>query len=56
MRVRVAMAMAMMMVVAECHHTNKVDGQTERANNEELAEPFRLGTLPESLKSLKADL
>lgn len=56
MRMRVAVAVAMMMVVSECHHTNEVDGQAERADNEELAESFRLCTLPKSLKSLKADL
>lgn len=44
------------MVVAECHHPNKVHGQSKTAHHKQFAQTLRLRALPESLKRFKRDL
>lgn len=56
--VRMPMAMAMsvvvaVMVVSKRHHANQIHGQAKAADNEELAQPLCLRSLPQSLECLE---
>lgn len=52
----VPVVMSVVMMMAKSHHSNHIHSQTQTAHDEELTEPLRLRTLPESLKRLKRDL
>lgn len=51
----VIVAVAMMVVVAKGHHSDKVDNQPKAAHDKQFAQTFRLCPFPQPLECLKGN-